>query len=177
MYIRGCARRGFSFAEVMFAVVILGIGFIMVAAIFPVAIQQTQMTGEENIAAALARQAASSISQLPSTLTNPIQSPVYYPNPNPVLVPPTLPVIVSKEFLFPPTVKNYVPGNDPSGNAVAPPAIVVPLLGNRWDMVKSNVILPSDPRYAYVAFYKRGEQHLRRPVDCGCGCDSQSVCL
>jgi Tfp pilus assembly protein PilV len=47
--------NGFSFAEVMFAVVILGIGFIMVAAIFPVAVEQTQATGDEAAASALAR--------------------------------------------------------------------------------------------------------------------------
>src|SRR5271170_6357188 len=40
-------RRGFSFIEVMFAVIILGIGFIMVSAMFPVAIQQTQMNVED----------------------------------------------------------------------------------------------------------------------------------
>src|SRR5579862_4528540 len=40
-------RRGFSFVEVMFAVIILGIGFIMVSAMFPVAIQQTQMNVED----------------------------------------------------------------------------------------------------------------------------------
>jgi len=40
-------RRGFSFIEVMFAVIVLGIGFIMVSAMFPVAIQQTQMNVED----------------------------------------------------------------------------------------------------------------------------------
>lgn len=39
--------RGFSFVEVMFAVIILGIGFIMVSAMFPVAIQQTQMNVDD----------------------------------------------------------------------------------------------------------------------------------
>ena len=39
-FARGRGSRGFSFTEVLFAVMILGIGFIMVAAIFPVAIQQ-----------------------------------------------------------------------------------------------------------------------------------------
>ena len=34
-------RSAFSFIEIMFAVIILGIGFIMIAAVFPVAIQQT----------------------------------------------------------------------------------------------------------------------------------------
>src|SRR5437764_1363053 len=35
---------GFSFAEVMFAVIVLGIGFIMIAAVFPVSIQQSKAT-------------------------------------------------------------------------------------------------------------------------------------
>ncbi len=50
-------RSGFTFAEVMFAVIMLGIGSIMVAAIFPVAIQQTQNTADEAFAAQLARNA------------------------------------------------------------------------------------------------------------------------
>lgn len=49
------SRRGFSFTEVLFAVVILGIGFIMVAAIFPVALTQTKTTGEETNAASVSR--------------------------------------------------------------------------------------------------------------------------
>src|SRR5690348_14322699 len=40
-------RRGFSFPEVMFAVILLGLGFIMVAAIFPVAIRQSQANLED----------------------------------------------------------------------------------------------------------------------------------
>jgi hypothetical protein len=46
-----CPRSGFggfSFAEVMFAVVILGIGFIMVASIFPVALEQTRSNADDN---------------------------------------------------------------------------------------------------------------------------------
>src|SRR3954465_7052307 len=46
-------RRGFTFTEVMFAVILLGIGFIMLAGMFPVAIQQTQSTVEESISANL----------------------------------------------------------------------------------------------------------------------------
>src|SRR5688572_31350501 len=61
------ARRGFSFTEVLFAVMILGVGFIMVAAIFPVAIQQARTTSEEGNAAAIARGAVSFIEQ---NLTN-----------------------------------------------------------------------------------------------------------
>jgi hypothetical protein len=43
---RRTARRhaGFAFTEVLFAVMVLGIGFIMIAAMFPVTIRQTQNT-------------------------------------------------------------------------------------------------------------------------------------
>lgn len=39
--------RGFSFVEILFAIAILGVGFIMIAGVFPVAIQQTKLTQEE----------------------------------------------------------------------------------------------------------------------------------
>src|SRR3978361_1570675 len=55
------SRTAFSFAEVMFAVVILGIGFIMIAAIFPVAMQQSQATNDESIAAAISRESANTV--------------------------------------------------------------------------------------------------------------------
>jgi type II secretory pathway pseudopilin PulG len=45
---------GFTLTEVMFAVITLGIGLIMVAAVFPVAIQQRKLTGEETTAASTA---------------------------------------------------------------------------------------------------------------------------
>jgi prepilin-type N-terminal cleavage/methylation domain-containing protein len=51
-------RRGFSFVEVLFAVMILGIGFIMIAGVFPVAIAQTAATQEETVGATTARGAA-----------------------------------------------------------------------------------------------------------------------
>ena len=60
-------RAGFSFVEVLFAVMILGIGFIMLAGIFPVAISQTQSTGEETNAANVGRSAAAYLSKLSGT--------------------------------------------------------------------------------------------------------------
>ena len=44
-------RSGFSFAEVMFAVVLLGIGFIMIAAVFPVGIKQSKNSLDQTTAA------------------------------------------------------------------------------------------------------------------------------
>src|SRR5678815_107629 len=58
------ARRGVTFTEVMFAVILLGIGFIMVAAIFPVAIQQSQANLEDATGMTVARQGAMMMSQL-----------------------------------------------------------------------------------------------------------------
>ena len=47
--------RGFAFTEVLFAVMVLGLGFIMIAAMFPVTIRQTQATVEEANAASTAK--------------------------------------------------------------------------------------------------------------------------
>ena len=51
------ARRGITFTEVMFAVVLLGIGFIMLAGLFAVASQQTLETVEESTATQVAMSA------------------------------------------------------------------------------------------------------------------------
>src|SRR2546421_8551326 len=64
-------QRGFSFAEVMFAVIILGVGFIMIAALFPVAIRQSKSTADETSAAAFARVATNDMSALASTARMP----------------------------------------------------------------------------------------------------------
>ncbi len=134
-------RCAFSFAEVMFAVVILGVGFIMVAAIFPVAIQQSQTTAQEGIAAAISRQAVNTMISVPKT-TPSLESPLRSDHPT--------------DFsIFPPTIKYHVPGAAGSGVIEHPPAVVVPFTGARWALTKANFILPDDSRYAYVPFYKR----------------------
>lgn len=56
------SRRGFSFSELLFAVMILGIGFIMIAAIFPVGLTQSKANFDETHAAAVARGAIAQIS-------------------------------------------------------------------------------------------------------------------
>ncbi len=57
-------RPGYSFPEVMFAVVVLGIGFIMLAAIFPVAVKQTKATADETRAMGIGRSAVGTITGL-----------------------------------------------------------------------------------------------------------------
>lgn len=58
---RSHLRSAFSFAEVMFAVVILGVGFILLSAIFPVAAEQSRATNDEAVAARLADAAVKTI--------------------------------------------------------------------------------------------------------------------
>src|SRR5215211_745612 len=64
-------QGGFNFAEVLFAVMILGIGFIMVAAIFPVALTQSKLTQEESAGAGIARGGANYLEQLATNGTMP----------------------------------------------------------------------------------------------------------
>lgn len=62
--VRRCsARRAFSFVEILFAIAVLGIGFIMLAAIFPVGLQQTKLTLDETAAAASARGSVANLSR------------------------------------------------------------------------------------------------------------------
>jgi hypothetical protein len=74
----GDARRrrrrsaGFSFTEVLFAVMVLGIGFIMIAAIFPVTIRQTQTTMEETNAAIQGKAALAYLQSIASEVTFPV---------------------------------------------------------------------------------------------------------
>src|SRR5687767_8061173 len=68
---RRARQRGFNFAEVLFAVMILGIGFIMVAAIFPVALMQTKTTQEETTGASIARGGANYLEQVAADATMP----------------------------------------------------------------------------------------------------------
>jgi type II secretory pathway pseudopilin PulG len=65
-------RAGFSFTEVLFAVMVLGIGFIMIAAIFPVAIRQTQTTLEESQGALTAKAALAYLQSIASDEAFPV---------------------------------------------------------------------------------------------------------
>ena len=107
-------RSGFSFVEILFAVMILGIGFILVAGVFPVAINQTQANGDETTAATLARRAAAVVTNMPGTAQ--------------AMTPDN-------------TVHSFGPA---SGDMTL------------WQQVCGNLILPEDPRFAWVPFYLRG---------------------
>ena len=206
------ARRGFSFTEILFAIMILGIGFIMVAAMFPVAIKQTENSQQETIGAAVARGAVDYVQQFAKQtyLDSQDKSPSGHPL---CLLRPTVP--------FPPHLRNNYnlwtactgTNDDPTHNPALPalltelgtqitPLLSPPLpkvingevwqldvdnsnslaqgipavdqamaLNNQslapltfpqnevgrllWSIATQNMVQTSDPRFAWVAFYKR----------------------
>jgi hypothetical protein len=131
---RARRRVAFSFVEVLFAVMILGIGFIMLAGIFPVAISQTQTTGEETNAANIARSAVALLDRLPGTallMTPDGRVRRFGVNPYGPLTPPAPPF-----------------DGDANDNGAADDLEL-------WERVKGSLILPEDPRYAWVPLYRR----------------------
>jgi type II secretory pathway pseudopilin PulG len=177
------ARRGFSFTEILFAVMILGIGFIMIAAIFPVALQQTETSQAETVGAAVARAGVSFVGQAAtSTFVNQKDSAAAVPIPMGVLRP-TLPLTVyPDDYLLAQSCQFGVPTAMPAAPASSYPELIgevwsfdwdsgnpdtavyvnnqklgsTQLLSNvLWPIMAQNMIQMSDPRYAWVAFYRR----------------------
>jgi hypothetical protein len=174
-------RRGFSFTEILFAVMILGIGFIMVAAIFPVAIHQTEASQGETVGAAVARAGVSFIGQMAtttfSTTTDPgpsptslsILQPTFFQyldnyklsqsclkNNTPYAMPlsPASPELVGQVWSFYPTC--YGPNLEQIGYLNTQKLTGTPLIGDiLWPLMAQNMIQASDPRYAWVGFYRR----------------------
>lgn len=132
------SRGGFSFIEVLFAVMILGIGFIMIAGIFPVAISQTQTSAEEGHAASIARGGVAYLEKMPytSTLMNPDKF-AATPDPNRGIL-----------RMFDPAMDVPVETYDAAGTKVVQQI-------KPWDMIKGNLIHSDDPRYAWVPLWRR----------------------
>src|SRR4051795_8897323 len=78
-------RPAFAFTEILFAVMVLALGFIMIAAMFPVTIRQTQSTMEEATAANIAKGAMDYLQGIASEDFFPVTHPPTNPgsiNPN-----------------------------------------------------------------------------------------------
>jgi type II secretory pathway pseudopilin PulG len=126
-------RTAFTFAEVLFAVMILGIGFIMVAAILPVAIQQSQANLEESAAIAqikkgiqVMEQAKFTFEELQRGLTPPNSA---FPDRS------AIQQIYSFAIPVPPNVLNR----------------------SLYDRIKGDLVNAGDPRFAWVPIgYKLG---------------------
>jgi type II secretory pathway pseudopilin PulG len=132
--------RGFTFLEVLFAVIIVGIGFIMIAAIFPVAIAQTQANVSEATGVAVGRDAmrylqgqlavaippGSGVTPLP--VTNEAVGALLYPAIVPLTTTPSFPNALT--YSLPPTVAG----------------------------LDLNAPLTADRRFAWTALYRRDTQ-------------------
>jgi hypothetical protein len=127
--------RGFSFAEIMFAVMLLGIGFIMVAGIFPVAIQQQQATVEATVGKEVARNGGGLLSG-----TQYMTAAALFPTRAvSAATPPPSPMVYS-------FYDSRVTGG------TAPQPTDTKLL---WDSIKGSLIVPGNERYGFVALYSR----------------------
>jgi hypothetical protein len=123
------AAAGFAFTEVLFAVMVLGIGFIMIAAMFPVTIRQTQSTVEETVGAQVARGALDYMQS------------------------------VAADDLFPPTAKtsNDIPGVlSLSSSQAAALYGNYKGLNQAFLAVRGNMVSPDNPRIAWIPMYRRG---------------------
>ena len=140
---RGSARLGFTFLEILFAIMVLGIGFILVAAMFPAAIRQTQATVDETAGSSVWIDMHRKLIEVAKNPTVPTAVPVS---------PPVSPLYVLDQYMLP-------SGNLPFQTKVLSffdvrvnPSTTRFLL---WSAVAANIIVDSDPRYACIPLYRR----------------------
>lgn len=131
-------RGGFAFTEVLFAVMVLGIGFIMIAAMFPVTIRQTQNTMGDVVGANEAKAALAYMQTIASDLNFPVTVPPF---------PPGKPDPSKPAQLFSMTQAPY-----PPAPAATPPAPKWP----GYMAMRGNFVNPNNPRIAWVPVYRRG---------------------
>lgn len=150
----GRARQtGFNFTEVLFAVMILGIGFIMVAAIFPVALHQTKLTGEEVQASTTARGGVNLAQQIG------LDAGALYGTvltaPDRMIEPGDFLVVEGMVSSFR-DVRIPDPDYDPGPPVVNGPLTPEDARDWLWRQISGNLILPSDNRAGMIVFYRRG---------------------
>jgi hypothetical protein len=135
-------RAAYSFPEVLFAVVVLGIGFIMIAGIFPVAISQSKATLDETVAAAVARGAVNALARIGDDQHIQIVGQPLLK----VIMPETHPTVGPGAGL---TIGDVMPFDTEDG----------------WNAVRGSQIFAQDPRYAFVPLYRRdGNTTISPPV-------------
>jgi hypothetical protein len=187
--------RGFSFTEILFAIMILGIGFILVAAMFPVAIQQTETSRQETVGAAVARGGVGFVQQManvnfiqsipPPTKPLPLvplcalrptvvfggnlqvwddqnlYNAVYFntaPLANALPTTWTQPgtyIIQGEVWDFTPVLTKYFGSEIVSSVNGTPLSSTVTLTSLLTNMASENMVQASDPRFAWIGFYKR----------------------
>jgi type II secretory pathway pseudopilin PulG len=123
--------RGFTFIEVLFATIILGLGFIMIAAVFPAALQQSLTTSDETAGTLVCQDALRQIQTIANDTNLPYPGVGYSGGTTPSTFSPMVPL---GNFSF------------PNNNSITANPIAA-LAGNEF--------FSADRRYAWVAFYRR----------------------
>lgn len=140
-------RGGFSFIEVLFAVMILGIGFILIAGVFPVALSQTAASQEESSAATIARSAAATLSQIPRSRQLFVRSAT-----DTGMAPPEKAEAGSwpRAFRF---QEDFLAGYDVGTTTT-----------DKFALIRADVINQNDPRYAWIAMVMRYRDPSGQPA-------------
>jgi type II secretory pathway pseudopilin PulG len=154
--------RGFTFTEVLFAVIILGIGFIMLAAMFPVALSQTKETVGETAGIQASTGAAASITSVfdgSDYYLGNVASPVGGASFNENLGYSVLPSLADIGFgtTNSPT---FIPGQaialgTVANGTIVPTGTFVTPTNASPNAINLNQIVPSDPRYAWSILFRR----------------------
>jgi type II secretory pathway pseudopilin PulG len=158
-------HRAFTFLEVLFAVIIIGVGVVMIAGIFPVAIQQSQANLSESAAIPMGRDALRDLQSLASNYVPPVTAgvnlltfpPTYnltLATPAAITTYPIMPIPNTLTVTTPPYAYSSLiyplSGTPPAGTAPYANLANVAVLS-----VTGNQILNADRRYGWIGFYRR----------------------
>lgn len=128
-------KRGFSFIEILFAVLLLGIGFILIAAMMPVAVLQSRETVDQTVAAQVAKGAAETLTSIAEDGT----IPETYDSSSGL----SRSWGTARVFSF----GDPVPwGSSTSAGEYAK---------SNWQLVRGKMIYTADPRYAWTVMFSR----------------------
>ena len=160
---RPAARRGFTFIELLFAMAVLSIGMLGVAAAVYVGVDQTKSTLDDSTAAAIARQAAAQLGQLMTDANTPASTyvPLSEAGPPETKDPPVVPTppnlkdvvrsaplaVADRRFAWSALYRRGA-GGTPGVNAPTADLIVAVLrAGNSSEFGPDNVAVPADTAY------------------------------
>ena len=132
--------RGFTFIEILFAIMVLGIGFIMVAAMFPAALLQTRATVDDSTASGV-------WIDMHRKMTEMAKSPV-----TPVPALPAKPLYILDQALPAPSSSTAPQIVFSFNDTRVPQAIRMQM--SQW--LGSNALVHQDLRYACIPFFRRG---------------------
>jgi len=142
-------RRGFTFIEVMFAVLIMGLGVIMIAAMLPVALKKTQQTRETVGGAAAVETAWHQIELAalnpPATFDSRLVDPLPVTNPFDINSDGVIDAADTDIYTWP-AYDNFA-----DYNTASPPSLVIPAFEDTF----GNRVVSADPTYGWFPFLRR----------------------